>query len=353
MNESTTGLPLILNPILFILGIALASCAFKHYETADQIFDLEPPQYDDHWILEWADHMQDVPVFQSATCDGPTGKIQKSSSHSRQLTSVCVRAGLPNVTIHAGRREALVKANGKALIILKLQPANCSLARGYSSAETAKFGGHAPRVFQTFYMAEGSVDGQNSFLNRPLRTDFIEDMRGISLQCNPELWQSLPAKMQHELQQRPDFIALQEELANLNNNIAATDEETGRKLRAQRKALYAERQQLIKKELKERRKSQPRNHPSQGNQRDHHRSFFNRVRHMMPERDHLARTLFLPVALRSPDGRAALEDLIALYKGDSRVAYQPVLRPILGCCPSCGFKIQEWVNPVRLLHILT
>jgi hypothetical protein len=62
---------------------------------------------------------------------------------------------------------------------------------------------------------------------------------------------------------------------------------------------------------------------------------------MMPERDHLAQTLLLPVPLRSPKGRAALEDLIALYRGDSRVAYQPVLRPVLGCClvPSCEQEI--------------
>jgi hypothetical protein len=52
MNESTTDPPIILNPILFILGIALASCIFKHYETADEIFHLEPPPYDDHWILK-------------------------------------------------------------------------------------------------------------------------------------------------------------------------------------------------------------------------------------------------------------------------------------------------------------
>jgi len=196
-------------------------------------------------------------------------------------------------------------------------------------------------------MAEGSVDGQNSFLNQPLRTDFIEDMRGISLHCNPELWQSLPAKMQHELQQRPDFIALQEKLTNLNNNITTTtDEETGRKLRAQRKDLYAEKQQLINDELKKCRKSQPRKYPSQGGQKDCHRSFFNRVRHMMPERDRLARTLLLPFPLRSSEGRAALEDLIALYRNDSRVAYQPVLRPVLGCCPvpRCEQKIQRLVS---------
>jgi hypothetical protein len=34
------GLLLVLNPILFILGIALVSGAFKHYKTANEIFDL-------------------------------------------------------------------------------------------------------------------------------------------------------------------------------------------------------------------------------------------------------------------------------------------------------------------------
>jgi hypothetical protein len=64
----------------------------------------------------------------------------------------------------------------------------------------------------------------------------------------------------------------------------------------------------------------------------------------MPERDRLARTLPLPFPLRSPEGRAALEDLIALYRGDSRVAYQPVLRPVLGCCPvpSCEQGVDSW-----------
>ncbi|CZT06989.1 uncharacterized protein RAG0_12564 [Rhynchosporium agropyri] len=118
MNESTAGLPLVLNPVLFILGIALARGAFKHYKIADEIFELQPPQYDDHWILEQADHIKDVPVFQGATCHGPTGKIQKSSSFSKQLTNAAQRAGMENITINDIRRETLVKANGKALVLL-------------------------------------------------------------------------------------------------------------------------------------------------------------------------------------------------------------------------------------------
>ena len=43
---------------------------------------------------------------------------------------------------------------------------------------------------------------------------------------------------------------------------------------------------------------------------------------MMPERKRLARTLFLRVPLRSPEGISAMRDLIALRTNDSRIAYQ-------------------------------
>jgi hypothetical protein len=68
---------------------------------------------------------------------------------------------------------------------------------------------------------------------------------------------------------------------------------------------------------------------------------------MIPERDRIARILFSPFPLRSPEGRAALEDLIAFYRGDSRVVYQPVLRPVLGCylVPSYRQEIQKLVSP--------
>lgn len=113
MFETTTGLPLLFNPILFFLAIALASGAFKDYQTDDEIFALEPPEYDDHWILDWAPEMRNVPVFQAMSCDGPTGKIQKSGPCARQVSSAAQRAGFKNVTIHDARREGLVKANGK------------------------------------------------------------------------------------------------------------------------------------------------------------------------------------------------------------------------------------------------
>ena len=215
-----------------------------------------------------------------------------------------------------------------------------------------KFSGQSgPEVFRNFYMAEGSVDGQNSFLNQPLRRDHLESFRGMSMQCDPELWQALPAQMQYELERRPDFVALEEQIDDLTEEIKTADEEASRELQARRHKLHKDRQRFTLEELKKRRQSQPRNRQSCGtyepSQGDRHRSFFDRVRHMMPERDRLARTLFQPVSLRSPEGRSALRDLIALYKDDCRVAYQPVLRPISGCCPvsSCEQRIQKLVSP--------
>lgn len=113
MFETTTGLPLVFNPIIFLLAMALASNAFKDYQTDDELFALEPPVYDDHLILDWDDEIEDVPVFQATSCNGPTGKIQKACTCARQLSGAAQRAGFLNCTVHAIRREALVKANGK------------------------------------------------------------------------------------------------------------------------------------------------------------------------------------------------------------------------------------------------
>ena len=118
MYETVYGQPLLVNPILFILAKLLAVGAFKYYSTLEEIFAIEPPPGEDYWILEWADYIQDVPLFQTMTHNGPTGKIQTASAFSYQLTSASVRAGFKNITIHDARREALIKADGKFLTFL-------------------------------------------------------------------------------------------------------------------------------------------------------------------------------------------------------------------------------------------
>lgn len=39
----------------------------------------------------------------------------------------------------------------------------------------------------------------------------------MTLSRNPELWQSLPAEKQHELENSPDFIAIEQELERLSS----------------------------------------------------------------------------------------------------------------------------------------
>jgi hypothetical protein len=193
-----------------------------------------------------------------------------------------------------------------------------------------------------------NVDGAATFLGLEPRRDLTEDFRSASMRRNPDLRHSLPTKNLDELKHRQDFIALCQQIENLSVHIAAAIPEEARKeLKAQRRHIYDRRQKLIDEELENCRRIQRRVHTTQceaDDQGEWRRSYFDRVvRHMVPERDRLARTLPLAVPLRSPEGISALQDLIALRTNDSRVAYQEVLRPIGGRCPvpSCAWKIEE------------
>lgn len=75
----------------------------------------------------------------------------------------------------------------------------------------------------------------------------------MSMQCNPELWQELPAQMQYELKRRPDFVTLEEQIDDLTEEIKTADDEARRELQARRHKLHKERQRLTLEELKRRR----------------------------------------------------------------------------------------------------
>lgn len=101
--------------------------------------------------------------------------------------------------------------------------------------------------------------------------------------------------------------------------------------------------QFEKKELKKYRENSKRVHPAQREDQGRdggRRTHFDRIRHMMPERDRLARTLFLREPLRSSHGISAMQDLIALRTNDSRVAYQEALRPKDGHCGVCHQEME-------------
>ena len=121
-----------------------------------------------------------------------------------------------------------------------------------------KFGGHRnPNTFLNSYMAHiSTVDGQPSFLGQTLRRDHIEDFRGMALHRHPQLWQFLPSKMQYELERRPDFAALEEEIETLSEKIEMSQTEDDSRLDRTRRQelyeqeLYEQRRQINVAELK-------------------------------------------------------------------------------------------------------
>jgi hypothetical protein len=130
--------------------------------------------------------MRVVPVFQTLSRNGPTTQIQKGSSFFKQLTAGAQPGFKTSPSVNDARREGLVKANSKVSISSRLQFTNQLQANGYSDTELMKFARQSgPEVFRNYYMAEGRVDRQNSFLSLPLRKDHIESFRKMAMQCNP------------------------------------------------------------------------------------------------------------------------------------------------------------------------
>lgn len=186
-----------------------------------------------------------------------------------------------------------------------------------------------------------------SFLKLPLRSDQAEDFRSNTVKRNPELFTSLPAKTQDELRQRGEYVAITKQLDDLSLEMrVAGAQTTVQGLRSKRNQLYKQRRLLEKEELDRVRRTQERIHPSEREGTfhvDQDRSRFDRLRHMMPERERLSNTLFCVAPLRSPEGVSAAKDLVRLLKSPCLVAYQPSLRLIRGRCPvpHCGVQIDR------------
>ncbi|KAK0707790.1 hypothetical protein B0H67DRAFT_495372 [Lasiosphaeris hirsuta] len=331
LYEHVPDQPLIVNPILFMLAIFLAAGAFKKYDTIEQVLAVKPPTDQKYWVLEWADHVHalDLPVFPEMSPDGLTQKIQSASAFCTQVRKLSLRAGMEQpVTVHGIRRESLIQAT----------------SNGYSKDELMKFAAHTNQMTMTrdYLSSITVVDGLGGFLKLPLRSDQAEDFRSMTVKRNPELFLSLPAKTQDELRQREDHVAITTKLEDLSFE---TNAETRTAIRNQ---LLKQRRMLEKEELNRVRSTQDRAHPAEREGKgkyhvDQDRSWFDRLRHMMPERERLSHALFSISPLRSPEGVSAIKDLLSLLKSNCRVAYQPSLRPRQGKCPvpHCGVDLEQ------------
>ncbi|KFZ00912.1 hypothetical protein V500_00933 [Pseudogymnoascus sp. VKM F-4518 (FW-2643)] len=75
-------------------------------------------------------------------------------------------------------------------------------------------------------------------------------------------------------------------------------------------------------------------------------STFPLIRHLMPERDRIANTLFVTKGPQSKEGRAVLRDVYSLCNNDDQVAYRPDEQPVNGVCPcnNCSTVMTECVR---------
>jgi hypothetical protein len=147
----------------------------------------------------------------------------------------------------------------------------------------------------------------------------------MTLSRNPELWQSLPAERQHELETSPEFIEIDEQLKALS--LKSEDDTAARDYR---KELYAQKRRLVSEALRTCRKLQPMKIPSKTQKTEqigHHLNQFSLTSPLMPERRDLAESLSIVARIRSEVGRAALRDMISLCQQDTEVAVRLGLEP--------------------------
>lgn len=100
-------MPLICNPMLPILAIAIAERAFRDYDTIEDLLDLEPED-DEMLHLQWKESILDRPFFKTMSSRRGEGKIELAGTLSKRLHDLGVRAGyMRPPTVHDFRAEGL------------------------------------------------------------------------------------------------------------------------------------------------------------------------------------------------------------------------------------------------------
>ncbi|TAQ83756.1 hypothetical protein B7494_g7916 [Chlorociboria aeruginascens] len=108
--------PFSANGLLFLLAIIISAGAFRDYSTIEDILAARPPPGRKYRIMDWADGISDDPVFPEMSADGSTEKTKNETAWGHQCSDWAKRAGFTGgMGLHATRREALIKVDGKCL----------------------------------------------------------------------------------------------------------------------------------------------------------------------------------------------------------------------------------------------
>ncbi|KAL2037958.1 hypothetical protein N7G274_009177 [Stereocaulon virgatum] len=112
---------------------------------------------------------------------------------------------------------------------------------GYSIAKRIKFAGHnnADTFFGLYAPELSTVDGMASYWNKKRRTVQLKGFRGLSLHHYPQLLQSLPAKVEANLDNCADFVSINKGVEILGEKLRGiTLEDKAQPARARREELY-------------------------------------------------------------------------------------------------------------------
>jgi hypothetical protein len=217
-----------------------------------------------------------------------------------------------------------------------------------------KFAGHVHRDThgKSYAHPLSDVDGPATYLGIASRHGHIQNRRGMGIHRNANLWQTLPAKAEFELEERDDIACLTTEIAELSLKIATVENpEEKRKIELEHRRAQNKKRQLYMEELRRQQKKQPSKSQAVIGS-DQVRLHFQYTRRVMPERDILARLLPKCDELRSKDGREAIRAMESICKQESTIAYRPSLRPIGGKC-ICGTVIDTYVKGLHMFTTVT
>ncbi|KAK3940995.1 carbonic anhydrase 2 [Diplogelasinospora grovesii] len=222
----------------------------------EEVFRIRPAEGEGFFKIEWASEVLDKPVFPIWSQDGSGIKAKQPTTWGHNIRDWGERASILDLTIHDIRRETLIKVTGQVLISHYLHNLT-------------------------------TVDGTACYLGLQPRKDLTGDFRtATKVIQNPG---SLPLVWLQSLKERDDYVAILRDIADLCLKIKATSNKEERdQYRAQRMAAYKKCSQLENEELKKFHNSEWQEQHETGWRKTH----FDRIRHMTPERDRLARTLF-------------------------------------------------------------
>jgi Protein of unknown function (DUF3435) len=118
----------------------------------------------------------------------------------------------------------------------------------YSTAQRKKHAGHrGDDTYDNHYAPQNpGTDGQGSYFGDEPRKIVSDLFCAMTLSRNSELWQSLPAEKQNELENSPGFTRIEKELESLSLE-SKDDSET----RDRRKEIYIQKRKLVSEELRE------------------------------------------------------------------------------------------------------